>query len=82
MAYLDFVKAKGRTYVYVREYVGSQNFTSRQDVKIHSLGRVERALITLKMWSIDDDLIPPSIKDEDKKNIDKWINSVRNRAVY
>lgn len=82
MAYLDFVKSKGRTYVYVREYVGVQNYTNRKDVKLHSFGRIERALVTLKMWEINSNLIPETINDEDRKNIDKWINSVRKRAVF
>lgn len=82
MAYLQFVKSKRKQYVYIRGYIGKVENKSREDEKIVSLGRIERALITLKMWEIDQKLIPKELPKRDYSNINKWINDVRKRGAY
>ena len=82
LAYLEFVKAAGKTYVYVSEYVGKQEHTSKLEKRIMSLGRKQKALEKLRSWKNDEKTIPFDIKKEGKFVIEKWIRSVENRAAY
>lgn len=82
MAYLEFNRSGGNTYVYLNEYVGEQKYSTRKEMRIVRLGRIEKALMTLKMWKIDQNLIPKELPKEHYKNINDWIKSVRNRAVF
>lgn len=81
MAYLDFVKANGKTYVYINKYVGTQDFTMKKEARVARLGRVEQALMTLKIWQIDNKRIPSELDRECLECIPEWIQKVRNRVA-
>lgn len=82
MAYLNFVKSGGKTYVYVNEYVGEQEYSQKKEKKIVRLGRIEQAFMTLKVWQIDSNKIPLEINRKDHERIPLWIDKVRNRGAY
>ena len=82
MAFLDFVKASGKIYVYVAEYVGKQENTNSKEKRILSLGRKEKALENLKKWKKDRQNIPAIVKIKDERELDNWINKVANRGAY
>lgn len=82
MAYLDFVKSSGKTYVYVNEYVGKQETSMKKEKRIARLGRVEQALMQLKVWQIDPKRIPIEIAPIYHERIPTWIDAVRNRGAY
>lgn len=70
------VKAGGRTYVYVTEYTGNIEYSSRKETRIFNLGNSENALRNLKMWSKNNNLIPPVINRKDHSKINEWIKKV------
>lgn len=82
MAYLDFVKSAGKTYVYINEYVGKQKTSSKMEARIARLGRQEQALMELKIWLIDSKRIPKTIDPVHHTRIPEWIDAVRNRAAF
>lgn len=82
MAYLEFVRSGGRTYVYINEYVGDQEFSAKKEIRIASLGRAEQALMMLKMWQVDQNLIPKDINGVNHTRLSKWIETVKKRATF
>lgn len=82
MAFLYFVNAGGKTYVYVNKYVGKQTYTSSKEETVARLGRADKALMTLKIWQMDKKKIPKEIDQESYVRIPEWIQQVRNRVAF
>lgn len=82
MAYLDMVKSNGKVYVYISKYVGQQEFSSKKEARIAKLGRADQALMTLKIWQIDNKRIPAEIEKDFYNRIPEWIKQVRKRAAF
>lgn len=79
MAYLEFSKADGRTYVYISKYVGKQEFTSKVEERILALGRADNALIKLIDWRNNEDLMPIVIEENLQDKLNEWIPRVAMR---
>lgn len=82
MAYLEFVKSAGSTYVYVTEYVGKQEKTLSVKKRIMSLGRQKKAIEKLKKWKSGEKKEPFYIGEDRDYLIDKWIKKVEERGAY
>lgn len=82
MAYLEFVKAAGKTYVYVTEYVGEQENTRKKERRIYTLGRKQKALEKLMKWKREEEKIPFYIGNDENIIIGKWIKKVAERGAY
>ncbi|MBE1555414.1 hypothetical protein [Sporosarcina limicola] len=78
MAYLDFVKTKGKTYV----YVGEKEFSNKKTQRICGLGQLQAAFCVLRFWSIHKKEIPEVIKTNDYARIPAWIDAVRDRGAF
>lgn len=81
MAYLELVKAGGRTYAYVTEYRGEIDFSSRKENRIVRLGNVQNALKKLEMWAENKALIPQSIDKKDYHKINDWKEKVKLKII-
>lgn len=51
MAYLSQVRSNGIQYIYLTEYCGNQEFSSKKEKHIYSFGNSRMALLKMKRWS-------------------------------
>lgn len=82
VAYLEFVKSRGKTYVYVVEYVGVDQREKRKERRIMGLGTLKSAKKQIEEWKKDNSKMPDEIKSEETSVIDYWLESVKNRGAY
>lgn len=80
MAFLSFVKSKRTRYVYLTEYCGRQQHSSKRTVNIYSLGKHDEALFTLQAWDLNYDNFPDELKQKGYTKVDlkKWISYLKN----
>ncbi|OIJ07638.1 hypothetical protein BKP35_18300 [Anaerobacillus arseniciselenatis] len=50
MGFLSQVKAKGKQYIYLSEYIGSSNFSGSTEINVYGFGPKEEALKRMKRW--------------------------------
>lgn len=77
MAYLELVNAGGRTYVYVTEYRGDIEYSSRKEIRVVRLGNAENAFKKLNGWYKNKALIPKEIDRKDHHKIKEWKEKVK-----
>lgn len=76
MAFISQVSAGGRLYIYLTEYCGNQEYTSKKEKHIYSFGHVRYALAKMKrMLSKFDVEFPQELKDKGytKQDLKEWI---------
>lgn len=79
MAFLSFVRSGGKRYVYVTEYCGDQQHSSRKTTNIYKLGQQEEAFFTLQAWDLNFDYFPKTLREKGycKKDLKKWIEDLK-----
>lgn len=82
MAFLEFVNSGRKTYVYINEYVGTQEYSAKKERRIVRLGPLEKAHMQLKVWQLDQKRIPKEIHNEYYKRIPTWIDAVVKRGAF
>lgn len=50
MGYLSQVKAGGQQYIYLTEYCGNQDFTTKKEQHVFGFGNSRTALLKMKRW--------------------------------
>lgn len=72
--YLERVRAKGKTYLYLKKYYVRDNY-SNNTMTIYGFGRIEQALKQMYRWKCDLSTLPEDLKQEDCsiKDLDTWI---------
>ncbi len=75
--YLERVKAKGRTYLYLKKYCVREHYESKS-VTIFAFGRIEKALKTMYKWKNDHSTIPQELIQEgcSRNDLMTWINTL------
>lgn len=79
MGYLSQVRSGGNQYIYLTEYCGIQEFSSKREHHVFSFGNSRKALSKMKRWCRKfDSEFPEALKErgytlEDVKN---WINTI------
>lgn len=76
MAYLEFSTAGKHTYVYITEYAGPQEYSSRLEKRLLGLGRVDNALLKLVDWRKNKHLMPQIVEENFQDELDVWISKV------
>jgi len=82
MAYLERIYAKGRYYLYLKEYAVRKHYVNT-NVIIYRFGRLENALMDMKKWRKDFDLFPEKLKKQgfNNEDLEKWINTLKTRYI-
>lgn len=84
MGYLSQVKAAGRQYIYLTEYCGNQEFTSKTEKHVYSFGQARIALLKMKRWKrryeneFPIELINLGYGIDD---LSKWINTLESKRT-
>lgn len=79
MGYLSQVRAGGKQYIYLTEYIGSQPFSTKIEKHVFSFGCSQSALPKMKSWLKNfENKFPEELKErgygvEDLKN---WIKTL------
>lgn len=75
--YLERVKAKGKTYLYVRKYCVRPNY-SNNTMTVFRFGRLDKALRQLYIWKHDFNKLPNELKTEGctKQDVIDWISTI------
>ncbi|SEO80669.1 hypothetical protein SAMN04488134_11364 [Amphibacillus marinus] len=74
--YLERVKAKGKTYLYVRKYCVRPNYSNNTKT-VFRFGRIEKALKQLYSWQLGDKLPNELVKEGcTRQDIADWINTL------
>ncbi|MBP3040570.1 hypothetical protein J9303_13850 [Bacillaceae bacterium Marseille-Q3522] len=79
MGYLSQVRAGGKQYIYLTEYCGNQEFTTKTEKHIFSFGNSRIALLKMKRWyrkfdnEFPEDLVKRGYSKNDLKN---WIETL------
>ncbi|UOQ47214.1 hypothetical protein MUN88_14175 [Gracilibacillus caseinilyticus] len=75
--YLERVKAKGKTYLYLKKYC-VREFYERNNKTVYGFGRIEKALKQMYKWQQDYSTFPQELKKEGctKKDLMTWIDTL------
>lgn len=79
VGYLSQVRAGGKQYIYLTEYCGIQEYSSKREHHVFSFGNSRRALLLMKRWSRRfDSEFPAELKDKGYTLDDlyQWINTI------
>lgn len=79
MAFLSQIQVGGHLYIYLTEYVGNQDYTSKKEKHIYSFGNVRYALGKMKrMMKRFDMEFPEELKEKGytKQDLLEWIISL------
>lgn len=79
MGYLSQVRAGGKQYIYLTEYCGTQEYSSKREQHVFSLGNSQRALLLMKRWSRKfDSEFPAELKEKGYTldDVFEWINTM------
>lgn len=79
MAYLSQIRAGGRQYIYLTEYVGYQDYSSKTEKHIYSFGNSRMALVKMKKWLRNfDKEFPGELKEMGytEKDLKSWIKTI------
>lgn len=78
MAYLTTVKANGKRYVYLTEYVGEQAHTEKKEKRIYSFGPLDDVLYKMYFWKLNYPEFPQDLRNLGfgYEDIKKWIREL------
>ena len=79
MAYLEFVKSREVTYVYLTEYQAAESGCKKKEKRVLSLGNVSAAYQELEYWQSNEDNIPFQVREKDYSRINHWMHMIRRR---
>jgi hypothetical protein len=80
LAFLSQIKSGGRQYIYLTEYCGNQEFSSKKERHIYSFGNSQIALKKMKRWvRMFEHEFPEELKYRGYTKIDleKWIETLQ-----
>ncbi|WP_413356693.1 hypothetical protein AA0X71_18020 [Robertmurraya sp. 2P01SA] len=79
MGYLSQVRAGGKQYIYLTEYCGNQEFSTKKEIHVFSFGNSRIAILKMKRWlnmfekEFPHELIKLGYTEDDLKN---WIKTL------
>lgn len=78
MGYLSQVRASGKQYIYLTEYCGNQEYTTKTERHIFSFGNSYIALLKMKRWLKYFDEFPEELieKGYTEKDLKDWVNTL------
>jgi hypothetical protein len=79
LGYLSQVRAGGKQYIYLTEYCGNQDFSSKTEKHIFSFGSSNFALYKMKRWLRNfENEFPDELKEAgySKEDLQNWINTL------
>lgn len=79
MAFLSQIQVGGHLYIYLTEYVGNQDYTSKREKHIYSFGNARYALGKMKKMLRRFDMeFPAELKEKGytKQDLKEWIMSL------
>jgi hypothetical protein len=79
MAYLSQVKAGGKQYIYLTEYCGKQDFTSKMERHVYGFGNSRLALLKMRRWARQFETEFPKellTKGYSKNDLEEWIKTM------
>ncbi|HHY72263.1 MAG TPA: hypothetical protein GX497_03380 [Bacillus bacterium] len=81
MAFLSFVRSRDNEYVYLTEYCGYKDHSTKKTVHIYPLGKKVEAVFTLQAWYLNYDNFPNELKQKGykKEDIKKWIQYLKQK---
>jgi hypothetical protein len=80
VAYLSQVKSGGRQYIYLTEYCGNQEFSTKKERHVYSFGNSPMALLKMKRWIRNfEQGFPEELKlmGYTEKDLEIWINTIQ-----
>jgi hypothetical protein len=79
VAYLSQIKSGGHQYIYLTEYCGNQEFSTKIERHVYSFGNSRMALLKMKRWIRKFNTeFPADLKNMGytKKDLEQWINTL------
>jgi hypothetical protein len=80
VAYLSQIKSGGRQYIYLTEYCGNQEFSTKKERHVYSFGNSRMALLKMKRWIRKfEQEFPDELKSMGytEKDLETWINTLQ-----
>jgi hypothetical protein len=80
LAFLSQIRSGGRQYIYLTEYCGNREFSSKKERHVFSFGNSRTALIKMKRWIKNfDKEFPEELKcmGYTQKDLEIWINTIQ-----
>lgn len=80
MGYLSQVKANGKQYIYLTEYIGNQNYSTKNERHVYAFGEVMMALIKMRRWRRKFNTeFPEELKElgYDAADLNEWIKTIQ-----
>lgn len=79
MAYLSQVRSGGKQYIYLTEYCGNQEFTSKKEKNIYGFGNIQMAFLKMKIWEQNFERdFPRELRElgYTQKDLKQWIKQI------
>jgi hypothetical protein len=76
LAFLSQIRSGGRQYIYLTEYCGNQEFSSKKERHVYSFGNSHTALLKMKRWIRKfEQEFPEELKGMGftKSDLEKWM---------
>jgi hypothetical protein len=80
LAFLSQIRSGGRQYIYLTEYCGNREFSSKKERHVFSFGNSRTALLKMKRWIKKfDKEFPDELKSMGytEKDLEIWINTIQ-----
>jgi hypothetical protein len=80
VAFLSQIKSGGQQYIYLTEYCGNREFSSKKERHVYSFGNSRTALLKMKRWSRNfDQEFPEELKclGCTKNDLEKWVMTLQ-----